>query len=79
MKRFELVGEPVGVEDDEHADDDHRQLQAEVGEGEQRQRALAAAAGDVEDVEHAGGDDHRGGDADLPARPRRSSPEIGSR
>ena len=29
---------------------------------------LAAAAGDVEDVEHAGGDDHRGGDRDLPAR-----------
>ena len=55
------------MQDGEHADDDHRQLQGDVGEGEDGQRPLAAAAGDVEDVEHAGGDDHRAGDADLPA------------
>ena len=56
------------MEDREHADDDHRQLQGDVSEGEDRQRPLAAAAGDVEHVEHAGGDDHGAGDADLPTR-----------
>ena len=38
-EEVELVGEAVGVHDDEHADDDHRQLQAEVGEGQHGQRA----------------------------------------
>ena len=51
-EEVELVGEPVGVEDGEHADDDHRELQGDVGEGEDGQRPLAAAAGDVEGVEH---------------------------
>ena len=41
--------------------------------------ALAAAPGDVEDVEHAGGDDHHAGDGDLPAPARQRSEEIGSR
>ena len=54
------------MEDDEHADDDHRQLQGNVGEGEEREPALAAAAGDVERVEDAGGDDHQRRDPDLP-------------
>ena len=36
-EEVELVGEAVGVEDDEHADDDHRQLQGDVGEGEERE------------------------------------------
>ena len=43
-EEVELVGEAVGVHDDEDADDDHRQLQAEVGEGEQG-RASAAGRG----------------------------------
>ncbi len=47
-EEVDLVGEAVGMEDGEHADDDHRQLQGDVGEGEDRQRPLAAAAGDVE-------------------------------
>ena len=47
-EEVELVGEAVGVEDREHADDDHRQLQGDVGEGEDAERPLAAAAGDVE-------------------------------
>ena len=66
-EEVELGGEAVGLHDDQAADDDHRQLQAEVGEGEQGQRALPLAPGDVEDVEHADGGDHRRGDPDLPA------------
>ena len=66
-EEVELFGQAVGVDDRQDADDDHRQLQDDVGEGEDGERPLAAAAGDVEDVEHAGGDDHRAGDADLPA------------
>ena len=66
-EEVELRGEAVGVPDDEHADDDHRQLQADVGEGEKGERALAPPPGDVEDVEDADGDDDEGGDADLQA------------
>ena len=47
-EEVELVGEAVGVQDGEHADDDHRQLQGDVGEGEDGEPALAPAAGDVE-------------------------------
>ena len=78
-EEVELFGEAVGVHDDEHADDDHRQLQGEVGEGEDGERPLAAAAGDVEDVEHAGGDDHRRRRSRSPSRPSAKSAEIGSR
>ena len=41
-EEVELFGQPVGVHDDERADDDHRQLQAEVGQRQQRQRARRA-------------------------------------
>ena len=39
-EEVELVGEAVGVEDGEDADDDHRQLQGDVGEREDREAAL---------------------------------------
>ncbi len=67
VNRLQLGGQPVGVHDDQGADDDHGQLQPEVGQRQCRQSARATAAGDVEDVEHADRGDHRGGDADLPA------------
>ena len=67
-EEVDLIGEAVGMEDRQGADADHRQLQGDVGEGEDGERALPAATGDVEDVEQAGGDDHSAGDADLPAR-----------
>ena len=43
-EEVELVGEPVGVEDGEHADDDHRQLQGDVGEGEDGEASARARA-----------------------------------
>jgi hypothetical protein len=55
------------VQDGEQTDRDHSQLQCDVGQGQQGEPALPAAARDVEDVEHAGRADHQGGDADLPA------------
>ena len=79
VKRSSCVGEPVGVEDGEHADDDHRQLQGDVGEGEDGEPALAAAAGDVERVEHAGGDDHQRSRSPISQPGRAKSAEIGSR
>ena len=55
------------MKDDEDADDDHRQLEDDVGEREHGQLALASPAGHVEDVEQAGGDDDQGGHPHLPA------------
>ena len=50
------------MEDRQRADDDHRQLQGDVCEREDSEGPLAAAAGDVEDVEQTGGNDHGAGD-----------------
>ena len=69
-EEMDLVGEPLGVQHGERADPDHRHLQGDVRQGEDAERALAAAAGDVEHVERAGGDDHPGGDGDLPVAGR---------
>jgi hypothetical protein len=66
-EEVDLLGQPVGVHDDDRADHDHRQLQAEVGERYEGEAALAAAAGDVEDVEDAGADDHHRGDHEFGA------------
>ena len=67
-EEIELGGQPVGVPDRKHADEDYGQLQEDVGQRQPGKRPLARAAADVADVEQAGGDDHRARHRHLPAR-----------
>ena len=43
-EEVDLFGQPVGVHHDDHADGDHHQLQRQVGEREEGERALFARA-----------------------------------
>ena len=68
VKRSSSVGEPVGVQDDEHADDDHRQLQAEVGEGEHASERCRSRPVTLRMLSTQAAAITARGDADLPAR-----------
>ena len=41
-EEVDLVGEPVGVQDGERADADHRELQGDVGERQHAERCAPA-------------------------------------
>ena len=57
-EQVELVGEPVRMKDDDQPDDDHQQLQAELGQRQHDQPDLTVATGDVGDVEDRRQADH---------------------
>ncbi len=69
-EEVELGGEPVGVQDGEHADDDHRQLQGDVGEREHARRRSRPRPVTLRTLSRQAATITRGGDPDLPARVR---------
>ena len=74
-EQVDVRGQQIGVHGDDRPDRDHGELQGDVGERQDDQRALADVAGEAGDVDAGRERDHRGRDRDLRPAVREAAPD----